>query len=275
MKRVRAHLRAHWQIAVGFVVLVTLAGAQLVVQRVAAGGEMCAAPGTGGWLWLFGANLVASLPWLPAAYGIVWLTGRWPPSSPRRLALHALACAGVTLVFLGWLSLFHRLLPGSDATPWTQHFVRNLGDFAAICVVLYALVAAASHRLDSGLRSESEDGDMTSNLGAPNARPLVVSSAGASRLLDPRTILWIEADEGYARLETEEGAFLLRRSLHKMAADLEPLGFARIHRSTIVRLDQVEEVRRLSHGEAMVRLREGREFKVSRTYRSALEPLGV
>lgn len=271
MKRVRAHLRDHWQIAVGFVVLVTLAGVQLVVQRVAAGGEMGAIPGPRGWLWLFGANLVASLPWLPAAYGIAWITGRWPPNSTRRLALHALACVGVTLVFLGWLSLFHRLLPGSDATPWTQHFVRNLGDFAAICAVLYALVAAASHRLESGPRDDRVPHDAR----APDVRPLVVSSAGTSRLLDPTTILWIEADDGYARLQTEEGAFLLRRSLHKLAADLEPLGFARIHRSTIVRLDRVEEVRRLSHGEAMVRLREGREFKVSRTYRRALEPLGV
>lgn len=264
MRRGRPKLGLHWQIATGFVVLVTLAGAQLVVQRTAG-----STPEAQSWLWLFGANLVASLPWLPAAYGIVWFSRRWPPSSTRNLALHGLACAAVTLVFLGWLSLFHRLLPGSDSTTWMQHFLRNLGDFTAICAVLYSLVAAVSHRLErdpEGTRESDTE---------PATKPLVVSSAGSSRLLDPTSILWIEADDGYARLETEDGAFLLRRSLNKLADDLEPLGFARIHRSTIVRLDRVEEVRRLSHGEAMVKLREGREFKVSRTYRSALEPLGV
>ena len=216
MRWSRVHLGIHWGIAVGFVVLVTLAGAQLVVQRTAAGADMSAEPDPRSWLWLFGANLVASLPWLPAAYGIAWFSRRRPANSTRRLALHAIVCTVVTLAFLGWLSLFHRLLPGSDATPWTQHFVRNLGDFAAICVVLYALVAAGSHRLGSGVGDEagSNDGDAT-----PQTKPLVVSSAGAARLLDPATILWIEADEGYARLETEDGAFLLRRSLHKLATE--------------------------------------------------------
>lgn len=269
--------RLHLWIASAFAILVTLAGVQLIVQRAAYG--MDSHRGPGGWLWLFGANLVASLPWLPAAYGISWWTRRRPPTSARRLVVHGLTCAGVTLGFLCWLSLFHGLLPGgSDSDSFGELFLRNLGDFAVVCVVLYWLIVAASKRFDvAGAGDDGEDGGTAGDRPAEAAsmKKLVIPAAGKSRLLDPSTILWIEADEGYARLETEDGAYLLRRSLHKLASDLEPLGFARIHRSTIVRLDRVEEVRRLSHGEAVVRLREGREFKVSRTYREALEPLGV
>ena len=52
-----------------------------------------------------------------------------------------------------------------------------------------------------------------------------------------------------------------------MERKLEPKGFVRIHRSTLVNVDRVSEMRTLDNGEYKVLLRDGTELKLSRSYR--------
>jgi two-component system, LytTR family, response regulator len=52
---------------------------------------------------------------------------------------------------------------------------------------------------------------------------------------------------------------------------LDPRRFVRIHRSTLVNLDRVRELEPLFHGDFLVRLRDGTELTLSRTYRETVE----
>jgi two-component system LytT family response regulator len=64
---------------------------------------------------------------------------------------------------------------------------------------------------------------------------------------------------------------LLRDTIIEMEKQLAPKGFVRIHRSTIVNLDRVTELRPTENGEYQVILNSGAELKLTRNYRDALD----
>lgn len=82
---------------------------------------------------------------------------------------------------------------------------------------------------------------------------------------------WIEAAGKYARLYCGKEYQLLRQSMHELEKQLDPLKFARIHRSIIVNLDSIREFQQLFHGELLAVLNDGTELTVSRRYRSKLD----
>jgi two-component system LytT family response regulator len=79
---------------------------------------------------------------------------------------------------------------------------------------------------------------------------------------------WISADDYYACLHVGERNHLLRESLATLETRLDPRRFARIHRSAIVQIDRIRELR----GDEVV-LRNGMRVAVSRRRRAAIESL--
>ena len=80
----------------------------------------------------------------------------------------------------------------------------------------------------------------------------------------------IEADGDYATLHANGKTWLVRERLHSLATQLDPHHFQRVHRSTIVRLDMIAELRCLTNRDALLRLRDGSLLRASRTYMPAL-----
>ncbi len=100
---------------------------------------------------------------------------------------------------------------------------------------------------------------------------LVVKRAGRVLFLDVADIDWIEAADYYVRLHAGEESHLLRTTMKRMERSLDPAVFFRIHRSFIVRLDYVRELRPDASGEYSVVLRDGTELSLSRSRRKRLE----
>ncbi len=67
--------------------------------------------------------------------------------------------------------------------------------------------------------------------------------------------------------------YLLRESLRKLETRLDPRRFARVHRSAIVNVSSVKQLRRRTHGEYVLVLEDGTELKLSRTHRDQLQLL--
>jgi two-component system LytT family response regulator len=59
--------------------------------------------------------------------------------------------------------------------------------------------------------------------------------------------------------------------MNTLERKLDPAEFARIHRSRIVRLDQILELRSIENREYVVKLRDGSQHRSSRTYADRLE----
>ena len=84
---------------------------------------------------------------------------------------------------------------------------------------------------------------------------------------------WIEAADYYVQLHVGAKAYLHREPMRDLEARLDPRRFVRIHRSAIVALDRVAELRPSAHGDHCVRLRDGTELKLSRARRGRLRTL--
>jgi two-component system LytT family response regulator len=80
----------------------------------------------------------------------------------------------------------------------------------------------------------------------------------------------IEADGDYATLHAGGKTHLVRERLNTLAERLDPRHFQRVHRSCIVRLDMISELRALTNRDALLRLRDGSLLRASRTYMPAL-----
>jgi two-component system LytT family response regulator len=99
----------------------------------------------------------------------------------------------------------------------------------------------------------------------------VVRAGGRMVFVEPAQIDWIEAEGNYVRLHVGPAAYLVRDT---MSAVLERLGashFFRVHRSAIVQIDRIRELRLASGGDYDVVLHDGREIPLSRLYKDALQ----
>lgn len=99
---------------------------------------------------------------------------------------------------------------------------------------------------------------------------LRVTSRGRLRLIAPADIDWAAAAGDYVELHTGSDVTLVEMTLVALEKLLPPGEFARIHRSALVRLERIAEVRGLGRGDALVRLVDGTELRLSRRYRSNL-----
>jgi two-component system, LytTR family, response regulator len=80
----------------------------------------------------------------------------------------------------------------------------------------------------------------------------------------------VVADGNYVEIKVGERIFLLRRALTWFAEQLDPAVFARIHRSTIVRIDAVQSLEPLASGRHRIKLHSGAQHVSGRSYRNAV-----
>lgn len=100
---------------------------------------------------------------------------------------------------------------------------------------------------------------------------LVIRGGGHSLVVRHAEIDWFEAVGSYVRVHAGDLHRLVRGSLTDLEAELDPAVFQRIHRSSIVKLDRVREIESLDHGDALIRLVDGTELRVSRTRRAEFD----
>jgi two-component system LytT family response regulator len=82
---------------------------------------------------------------------------------------------------------------------------------------------------------------------------------------------WAEAAGNYVRLHAGREVHLLRETMAALEGALDPARFVRIHRSAIVNVDRIKELQPWFAGDYIVILRDGRQLKLSRTYREQLQ----
>lgn len=104
-----------------------------------------------------------------------------------------------------------------------------------------------------------------------NLDRLVVKGGGTTRFIRVVDIDWIEGAGVYVNLHISGKELLYRSALNELARHLDPMRFIRVHRSSIVNIDSILELRPISHGEFELVLKGGHRSRISRTYRLQLE----
>jgi two-component system, LytTR family, response regulator len=125
------------------------------------------------------------------------------------------------------------------------------------------------------LKPENDDPPAETEKAAPQ-EPIdrvVIRSAGRIYFLKVAEIDWVEGTSNYLSLHSASGTHLIRETMGNFHARLDPQKFLRIHRSTIVNIERVKDIRPLFKGEYVVTLTSGARLKSSRGYRRELQRL--
>ena len=132
-----------------------------------------------------------------------------------------------------------------------------------------ARFAATMKRLEKRLRSSSK----------PQRETIVVTTSRGATVLHLNEIDWIEAAGNYTQLWVGTRSYFLRESLQMLEERIQAHGFIRAHRSALVRLEAVRELRRTRAAGLVAILGSGVRVPISRrrsaSFTAALRQLGA
>jgi len=119
--------------------------------------------------------------------------------------------------------------------------------------------------IDELLKSMSEE--------RKSGEKLLVKSGDMTKLIRCRDIDWVESQGNYVNLYVGKTVEFIRESMINLEKRLEPFGFVRIHRSTIVNLKRITSLKQTSGGDFKLILDNGKTLKLSRRYRHNIETI--
>lgn len=135
----------------------------------------------------------------------------------------------------------------------------------------YVLKPVRDDRLAEAVRRIVDSAGTPSN--SPDDDQIAVELGGVTRFVSRTEVRYVEAQGDYARLHTASGSHLLRVPLTALEEEWRDAGFVRIHRSLLVALPHIEEVR-MDGGRCTVVVA-GEELGVSRRHTRELRDLLV
>jgi two-component system LytT family response regulator len=107
----------------------------------------------------------------------------------------------------------------------------------------------------------------------PAGDRILIKSSGEIFFLKAEEIDWIEAEGDYMKFHVAGRAHLMRETMARLEARLDPKRFIRIHRSTIVNIDRLRKLSPSFAGEYAVILQDGTKLKLSRGYHERIATL--
>ena len=162
-------------------------------------------------------------------------------------------------------------------TAYDQYAVRAF-EFNAVDYLLKPFtqdrLSDSVERVRARLADDAQGGDArdADSAGAYKKR-IVFKSRGRILFLPVEDIRWIGAEENYVRISTANESHLLRETMARLESTLDPELFLRVHRSAIVNLRYVKEVKNENEGESIVVLTSGEKIAMSRGYRTRIQKL--
>jgi two-component system LytT family response regulator len=100
---------------------------------------------------------------------------------------------------------------------------------------------------------------------------LVVKSSGRIYFVRTKEIDWCEASGNYVRIHVGQQTHLVRGTMGYIESQLDPAQFVRVHRSTIVNVDRIQELHSSFNGEYVILLHDKTRLTLSRGYRDGLQ----
>lgn len=107
----------------------------------------------------------------------------------------------------------------------------------------------------------------------PAGDRILIKSSGEIFFLKAEEIDWIEAEGDYMKFHVNGRTHLMRETMARLEARLDPKQFIRIHRSTIVNIDRLRKLSPSFAGEYAVILHDGTKLRLSRGYQERITAL--
>ncbi len=136
--------------------------------------------------------------------------------------------------------------------------------------MLNLLADATGEDCEAILRKLAENQDMGT---ARYPEHIAIKESGEITRVAINAIEWVDAAGDYMCIHANNETHILRRTMKELEDELNPNRFQRIHRSAIVNLEQIEKLCSRQNGEYHIILKNGKELKVSRSYKERIKRL--
>ena len=233
------------------------------------------------------------VPWLLCAYCwalltplVIRLASRFPFVKGRFLQaffVHVPAAAVFSLMQLGLYSVVATLLSGWGINRFAALYKGLVLEEFHQSVLVYSLIIAiysTRHFLfkpdriepqESAVVGIKEQGDEQTIPPTEYLSRVSIKVNGRIVLLNIEDVEWITSEGNYVSLHNKGKTYLLRETMDRMEEKLDPGAFVRLRRSTIVRINQIQELHPTSKGEFEVLLKDGTRLSSTRRYRKKLQ----
>ncbi|HSP88966.1 MAG TPA: LytTR family DNA-binding domain-containing protein, partial [Ignavibacteriaceae bacterium] len=101
----------------------------------------------------------------------------------------------------------------------------------------------------------------------------IIKQSGKISFVPVDEIDYLEATGNYIKLSTSNGSYLMRETMNSIEKKLDPEKFIRIQRSFIIKTEKIKELKPYFNGEYIIVLKNGKEFKSSKTYKKTINTL--
>lgn len=212
----------------------------------------------------------------------LWLNDRWLARLELKqwLAAHVFATLPFSVLhvagMVGIRQLWYRLMGshyqfGDLPVEFFYEYRKDAQAYLTLALVIagYRFIVRRLQGEASYLADSAESETVEPEL--PPER-LLIKKLGREFLIQTNDIEWIEASGNYANLHIKDSVYPMRITMDKLEK-LLPSNFTRIHRSTIVNLEQIQEIQALDTGDYEVTLRNHIKLTLSRRYRENFKAL--
>jgi len=111
-------------------------------------------------------------------------------------------------------------------------------------------------------------------LPTPYNQELVIKNNDNEKIFLPvKDIRWIDAAGDYMCVHTHIETHIVRITMKKLASQLDPKLFTRIHKSTLVNVNAIKSIKAMRNSESILELGNNIQLKVSRNYSAAIQQL--
>ena len=156
----------------------------------------------------------------------------------------------------------------SHAYTFRRVLFYGLSEHLYVGLAIYSLVAVYHYSRKTATPAVSEIAESPTY-----AKIISVSLANETSVLNVSAIQSIEAASPYVKLITSKGNFLQSETLKSMAEKLDPSVFVRVHKSTIINMNEVVSYKSRLNGDYDITLSNGSLIRMSRNYSQAFKAL--
>lgn len=129
---------------------------------------------------------------------------------------------------------------------------------------LIAAIKKAVERIHTGIGKEKKMNGLLQQPLTEKLERIVVKTGTKIRVIPVDKIIYLESQDDYIMVYTEEGKHLKQGTMKYYEDHLDESQFIRVHRSFIVRIDQVVQLEPYAKDNFIIRLKTGNTLKISR-----------
>lgn len=146
-----------------------------------------------------------------------------------------------------------------------QQALRSGDNKASLLGAIETITANVAERIP---RSEQAE---IAPLTADPERKISIRDRDSIKLIKVDSIAWVDAAGDYMCVHAEGETHIMRCTMKHLLDELDETVFKRVHRSTIVNLNCIEQVIPHTKGEYFLQIDNGERIKVSRNYRRVIK----